>query len=468
MTLIVSAIEGTQVWMVSETAITDPKVSLRDRIDLPKIFPIQGRSLVGFAGDVTYGLQAIRAISSIEPGQATLEALIREHRENQSVDFAYAYMEDSVPRLFKISEGVANSVIALFLGQQAAFETFQKMRHDISIDHAPNAIHKFLSDDISDQGHEAIIAMLRLFSSTSEREVGGWVLPYILSAQGTRLCSYAFSVSDPIVDQLKPGDIIPHGTAAAGGFELSVTELRERDGVVVYWLQKPGGQIWINSSNNYEVNEFDGSPSVFTKAVKESLGRDIDLWLSEEDAGLPQSIVEIQDQKGHPRVAVVKSGNKLTFSWIQNSQESFKGNVIVKNENENRATYQNGVSATVSGDPERVVIKLADGDTPKTEISVDATQLDQIIEYLSTIRMSLKTTVPTELASGVQLPAIIDPLWRTRPIFHDGFQGCLLVFRHTGFGWIPFFLPTDEVIKLGEWLINAANPPDSGSAPREK
>lgn len=466
MTLIVAAIEGLQVWMVSETAITDPKASLRNRINQPKIFPIKGSSLVGFAGVVSSGLQAIRAMSSIEPGQAALEVLIRTHRENQDVDFAYAYMDGSVPRLFKISEGAANSVSALFLGKQAAFETFQKMRHDISIDHAPNAIHKFLSDAISDQGHEAIIAMLRLFASTGDREVGGWVLPYILSAQGTKLCSYAFSVSDPIVDRLKSGDIIPHGTAAAGGFELSVTELRERDGVVVYWLQKPGGQVWINSSNNYEVNEFDGSPSVFMKAVKDTLGRNIDLWFSEENAGLPESILELRDQKGRPRVAVAKSGNKVSFSWIQSSQESFKGNVTVKNEI--KANSQNGVTATVSGEPEHVVIKLADGDTPKTEISVDAAQLDQIIEFLSSIRMSLKTTVPTELASGAQLPAIIDPLWRTHRIFHHSLQGCLLVFRHTGFGWVPFFLPDHEAIKLGEWLINAAKTPDPGPTPHEK
>lgn len=456
MTLIVAEIQDSQVWMTSDTAITDPKSSLRDRTNLPKILPIQRRSLVGFAGDAEYGPQIIRDVSNKEPGPDALEVLLRAHREHQSVDFAYAYMEDTYPRLFRISEGRADSVSTLYLGLQSAFNAFQKIRNDPSVDHAPKAIHTLLTGDIPDRAREAILAMFRLFSSTNEREVSGWVLPYILSTSGAKLCTYALSVSDPIVDQLLSGSIIPHGTPEAGGFGISVTELREGDGVAVYWLQKSGGQIWINSLNNYEVSEFDGSPSIFTKAVKENLGRDIDLWFCEENAGLPQSIMELRDQKGRPRMAVVKSGNKLTFSWIQNSQESFKGNVTVKNEN--KATHQNGVTATVSGEPERVVIKLADGDTPKTEISVDATQLDQIIEYLSSIRMSLKTTVPTELVSGAQLPAVIDPLWRTRRIAHDGFQGCLLVFRHTGFGWVPFFLPTHEVIKLTEWLINATAP----------
>jgi hypothetical protein len=247
-------------------------------------------------------------------------------------------MQDSTPRLFKISEGVANSITASYLGQKTAFEVFQKIRNDMSIDHAPNAIHQFLSDDISDQCHEAIMAMLRFFSSTNEREVGGWALPYVLSSYGTKLCAYAYSVSDPIMNQLTTGIIIPHGTAEAGGFVLSVTELHEKDGVVVYWLQKPGGQVWVYSENDYEMKQFDGVPSAFKEEVNKTLGRDIDLWVSDEPIANTSLAATVQDQQGRPRVDIVKSGNKLSFSVAQSLSESFKGTAIVKNDVDDKET----------------------------------------------------------------------------------------------------------------------------------
>ena len=34
---------------------------------------------------------------------------------------------------------------------------------------------------------------------------------------GTNLCTYGFSVTDPVVCKLTPGDRVPHGAAAGGG-----------------------------------------------------------------------------------------------------------------------------------------------------------------------------------------------------------------------------------------------------------
>ncbi|WP_311960097.1 hypothetical protein, partial [Acinetobacter baumannii] len=69
--------------------------------------------------------------------------------------------------------------------------------------------------------------------------------------------------------------------APGGGYGLSVTELKERDGFVFYWLQRPGGEIWVRNDDWYESLKFDGSPATFKAKVKESIGRDIDLWFGE-------------------------------------------------------------------------------------------------------------------------------------------------------------------------------------------
>ena len=65
---------------------------------------------------------------------------------------------------------------------------------------------------------------------------------------------------DPILTQLGPGSAVPHGTAEAGGFGLSVTELGKRNGVVVYWLQMPGGVVFVREPETYTEHEFKGPP----------------------------------------------------------------------------------------------------------------------------------------------------------------------------------------------------------------
>ena len=48
--------------------------------------------------------------------------------------------------------------------------------------------------------------------------------------EGAFMCGYGYSVSDPIFDRIAPGSIVPHGTAEAGGYGLSVTELANEKG----------------------------------------------------------------------------------------------------------------------------------------------------------------------------------------------------------------------------------------------
>jgi hypothetical protein len=442
--------------MVSDSAVTDLRASLRDRVNLPKIMPIKNCSLVAFAGEVEQGQEAFKNILKINPGSDALNALVTQNQNHPTVDFAYAYIEDATPRLFKISQGRADRVDALFLGKQSAFESFQKIRHDPAIVHAPNALHTFLSGDIPNSISEAVISMLRLFVSTGEREVGGWVLPYRLTLAGAELCTYAFSVSDPIVDKLKSGDIISHGTAEAGGFGVSVNEFREKDGFYIYWLQKLGGQLWMYSAGNYEMTEIQGAPSSFKKTVKEEFSRDVDIWFSENKNDASTFISSIQDQQGHPRLAMAKLGSNVSFSWIQNSTESFKATASISNEKDVELSPHGLFKATLSNDNKSAVIRFSESNNTARDITVDAVQLDEIIKHLGIVRASLEPQVSMEIPSGTQLPAALDPIWRARWQFHPGVQGCLLVFRHTGHGWISFLLPTHEANKLGEWLISAA------------
>src|SRR6266571_4959534 len=87
--------------------------------------------------------------------------------------------------------------------------------------------------------------MLRLFAERSERAVGGWVTPYYLTREGAFLCGYGYAVSGPVLTRIGPGSTVPHGTAEAGDFELSLTELGVLRGVIVYWLQRPEGAMFL-------------------------------------------------------------------------------------------------------------------------------------------------------------------------------------------------------------------------------
>jgi hypothetical protein len=115
--------------------------------------------------------------------------------------------------------------------------------------------------------------MLQVFAERSERDVGGWVTPYLLTKEHAFLCGYAYSVSDPILTKIGPGSIVPHGTSEAGGFGLSVTEVGDCEGVIVYWLQQPGGTVFITGEQGYTTHHFEGRPSEFITRASTAVGR---------------------------------------------------------------------------------------------------------------------------------------------------------------------------------------------------
>jgi hypothetical protein len=228
MTLLVAAVDGKNIWMVADTAITGGELGVRDRDHQLKIIPSRnGRAVVGFAGEPHHGAHFAEQAAAMPAGKETVGFLLNSHLQNSSIDFASGYVDDSGPHLVRVSQGEAKEVLTLHIGLTDAFEHFQRIRHDAEIDAIPEAVSIFFTgsrstDPVPDELDNAIKSMLRLFAERSERDVGGWPVPYHLTDDGAFSCGYAYSASDPILTKIGPGSIVPHGTAEAGGFGLLV------------------------------------------------------------------------------------------------------------------------------------------------------------------------------------------------------------------------------------------------------
>jgi hypothetical protein len=114
MTLLVAGIDGGVVWMVADTAITNPLAPVQDRLNRPKIIPAGNSSLLGYADDADFGEREIFRVSTLPPGKAVVDALARAQRSHGSVEFAYPYVDNGEPRLFKIANGEVLPVNALY------------------------------------------------------------------------------------------------------------------------------------------------------------------------------------------------------------------------------------------------------------------------------------------------------------------------------------------------------------------
>jgi hypothetical protein len=309
--------------MVADTAITGGGLTSRQRAYQIKIVPSRdGRALLGFAGDQHYGRQLMEDAASLPAGARAVEVLACSHRQYPSVDFAYAYVDRVGPHLIRISKGAAQELPAFHIGLSDAFEHFQRIRHRSEIDPTPEAIRAFVCGSRSPEPvpqplSVAITSMLCLFAERSERDVGGWPVPYFLTSEGAFFCGYGYSVSDPILTKIGPGSIVPHGTPEAGGFGLSVTELGHGKGMVVYWLQEPGGMVFLRTADGYSAQCFEGPPSQFKQAVFSAVGEPINLLFSEQPHGPPQSITVLRDEAGTLNMAIAKHGDSFSFSVFE-------------------------------------------------------------------------------------------------------------------------------------------------------
>ncbi len=478
MTLLVAGTDHRSVWIAADTAITSETRPVRERSQTLKVYPLGASSLVGFAGNADRALQSVRHAAGLPPGREVLAALLESHNVRHDVDFAYTFLVNGVPKLFKVANGEAIETTSFYLGQHDAFERLQRARHSPKIDHAPNASHIFIcylperrsSADLPlaqlPEGlTETIKAMHAIFPQTSGREVGGTPIPYILSRYGAQPVPYAYAVSDPIIPALTAGDLIPHGTAEGGGYGFSLTELRERDGVVLYWRQRPGGEVVVRDSGVDTVHSFEGVPREFVEAVKVKLGRDIDVFSEGPPSNEPvYSVQDLVTESGERPITVVSRGRTISFSW-NGSQVTFRAqarNVVVGPSETVTSTTEDGLSVRL--DPEAGTLVLDPSiSRDALPVSLSAAEIDLQMRRLAELRPQLSDPVPRDPKPGEQFLAENDPRWELRRIAHHDARGFALYLRHSGYGWQSYFLPeaeAQEIARIMSMNTAAKSSPD--------
>lgn len=443
MSLIVAGVCKGCVWMISDAAITGGPISLRDRHFLPKIVT-SATALVGFAGAPEHGLASARKAAEASISDAI--EILRTGSKDSHVEFAYA-CSDEDPKLFHIADGVAEQRATMFLGLQEAFEAFQRARHGELNRYAPKAVKRLYcraNENVPDELHSAIHAMIDVFTSREDHDVGGWAVPYFLTQHGTKFCSYAYSVSDPVLDDLIPGSILGHGTAPGGGSTLSVTEVHQSQGMVVYWLQRPGGTVWLQA-DGYAQHYFDGDPSAFKKSVKDSLNLDVDLLVGEAEPGALKRIIVLRGEDGNLTETIADYGNALSFA-VHSTGKPYISKASFGDQPLAMPAYLN-------------VNKVSDSEVElhvnDATVNLDAKSLSDLISVLAKLRSEMSPVVPMEI-DGQNTLCQTDPAWRTFPSLHPDLKGLTLNFRHSGYGWITFVMPDYECRNFGEWLLDNA------------
>ena len=336
MTLLVAGVDGKNIWMVADTAITGGKLEIRDReYAIKKSSP---------------RVAAERCWVS----RATFIMVPRSLNKLQRSQTAKKLWSSCTPATGKIRRSTLHTGMwtipgRIFFGPQKApspkcqlFISAFAMRLRISnvSDTIPRSTRSLKAFPCSLQDRElpircqgalstSITSMLRLFAERHERDVGGWPVPYHLTSEGAFLCGYGYSVSDPILTQIGPGLLVPHGTAEAGGFGLSVTELGKGEGVVVYWHQQPGGTVFRRTADGYEVLKFEGNAfTIQTARVGRIRATCRDNVLVDQPAGPPASVTVMRDERGVPCMALVRHGDAISFS-VLNVGSQFRSNGTV-------------------------------------------------------------------------------------------------------------------------------------------
>lgn len=451
MTLLVAGIQGETAWMVSDAAITGNAIPLREREYAPKIeVSNDGKALIGFAGPVPSGPQAIRSVVNENAPQSAISRLCEVIRSVPELEFAYAYMGANGPELVKItSDGVA-ACKSLFLGSQPAYELFQRQRLSDDNPITPLAFGAFMcgaKQEVPNALGRSIVAMNSLFASRAENDVGGWAIPYVLSASGAHFADYCHSFSDPLLDRLKAGAVVPHGTAQQGGSTLSVTGFGENAGFVVYWLQLPGGFVFRREADGYPSYKFSGAPSAFKDAVQSELGQDVHLWVNDEPAGPLKAVRVLRNDDGSLNCVIGDHGGPLSFA-VHNLASPFESYASMGLVDE-----KEGSTVTRVDDDKRSVCVNVHG---SGFLTLTTEQVDDLLFKLADARMEMLDIVPMELVNGVRTLAAFDPCWRTSPQLHPDLHGLALNLRHPGYGWLGFILPHHEARNLGQWLLESS------------
>jgi hypothetical protein len=457
--------------MVSDSAISGVGAIVRDREYQLKIVPsLDGGALIGFAGDAHLGSTIMKEAAQLPAAGQTVDMLRQKQRNNPSVDLAYGYTDSAGPHLFRISQGEARELSTFHIGNTDAFEHFQRIRHDTEIHPVPEAISIFFpgsrdTDPVPSGLHTAITSMFRLFAERSERDAGGWPTAYHINGGKAFLCGYLYATSDPILSNIAPGAIVPPGTAEAGGFSISVTELGRADGVVVYWLQLPGGIIFRRTGAEYEALKFGGAPTAFKEQASAAIGQKVEIIANDGPAAPIESLVVIRDESGRPSMAMARHGDAISFS-VLNVGSAFRSRAAVKlwgskEDKAGGAIATDRVTISLSEDKGSAPLDMLTNSIPSSRIELEAREMDAIVAAMGEARAVMREPVPftiLEQRSAREL-VVLDPMWRTDPPLHAALSGIALRLRHPGFGWLTFVLPYEEAQNLGRWLQQHAHPP---------
>lgn len=469
MTLAVAGVTAGKGWMVADTLITGGPIQLRNREHQIKCLPAKDRrSLVAFSGDAYSGGRLIEEVAAMPSDRNAIRVLCEAQAENPTIDFLYMFLDEDAARLFKISNGGAEEMAATFIGEKSAFEQFQRIRHRAEIETAPLSFENFIFGsraprEIPESISKATISMLRMFLQRTERDVGGWAVPYVLIPEGAYMCGYAHAVSDPILDEVAPGAVVPHGTAGAGGYGLSVTEFGDLEGMVVYLHQASSGLILVKEERRYRAVRVEGSPTEFCGSASKLLGKPVEIFFGEAaPAGLPDSITILRDENRQPAVAIAKRGRNMSFS-ILNVATAFRTKARIDLSDKRRelepVTLQNLVLTLANED--QVKLQLVNAGKVVGEATLNAEEMDAVIDGLGRFRAGLSQQVRQEpdQSSGSQELLVVDPAWRTTQSPHAEIDGIVMRLRHIGLGWVSFLLPRHEGLALGKWLTESCSAP---------
>jgi hypothetical protein len=470
LTLLIAGLESETIWMVSDSAISGGEVPLRDREYEIKIVPSNdGKALVGFSGDHYHGTRIVEQAVQAPAGRDTLRSLVSENIQCPSVDLAYGFIDEVGPHLFRISKAEARDLKSFHIGDADAFGHFQRIRHAREIDPTPKAVGTFMMGTRATTKcpgalTRATLSMLRLFAELAERDVGGWAIPYMLTAEGAFLCAYAYSISDPILDTVAPGSLVPHGTAEAGGFTLSVTELGKNEGLIIYWPQLPGGYLFVRRNTGLDQVKILGSPTEFKRTAAQVTGKPIEIFIGDAPLGRPESITITHDKDGKPSMAIARRGHTLSFS-VLNVETVFHSTTSLDFASDRKiveGVVLGKIKLGISEDRKEVTLSILEGCEVSGHVALTAKQLDELFARLGEMRLTMPEQISAEPVRepGSQEWVVVDPAWRTDMGMHPELDGIIMRLRHLAFGWLTFLLPHHEAASLGKWLTdNAKTPP---------
>lgn len=302
----------------------------------------------------------------------------------------------------------------------------------------------------------ATTAMFTLFAERSEKDVGGWATAFMVGADGAALAPYGFNTTDQIEELLTPGFAIPHGTAAGGGFSISVTGLADNRGIAIYWPQAAMGRIFLRTEQGYDEHTVTGGPAEFRERGSKDTGCAIELWFSDEPLGTIEAIDIFPDENGLPRIAVAKSRGRFNFAWVGNvTDDPFKTAAPIDlAPMSDRFETADGKALSVTPVDQMSVLLQLDTGAP---VRLTAEDVDSLIRLLAMARTRLQPPIDVE-NPPVGRPHIveIDPVWRATQSPHAAVPGILLWLRNTGSGWAGYVLPPHECRTLGGFLVEHA------------